>query len=191
MNIVPVLRPPWVPHLLSIGIDVKFPHTWGPVVRCWQYRYGWDRERSLLVDSLIISLLACFLSPPSDKTSYLDAVLNNQVRGSYLESLLSTEDDSHPDKDMVLLWCMRNGLKHFEVSAKYGTGLDEMMQEMALQALEPQEQIIKSTMDGIIGDRHAPRAHYRPNQELDLHKRYVPKEQSWLAFRPLHWCCKP
>ena len=98
-----------------------------------------DRERSLLVDSL--SLL---LSPHSDKTSYLDAVLNNQVRGSYFESLLSTEDDSHPDKDMVLLWCMRNGMKHFEVSAKYGTGVDEMMQEMVLQALEPEEQIMNA-----------------------------------------------
>jgi small GTP-binding protein len=134
-----------------------------------------------------------------DKTSYLDAVLNNQVRGSYLESLLSTEDDSHPDKDMVLLWCMRNGLKHCEVSAKYGTGVDEMMQAMVLQALEPEEQImnaedqeiVNSTMDGTSDIRHSSQALYRPNLELDLHKRYVPKEQSWLAFRPFHWCCKP
>ena len=56
-----------------------------------------------------------------DQTSYLEAVLNNEVRGSYLESLLNTEDGSHPDKDMVLLWCMRNGLKHMEVSALDGT----------------------------------------------------------------------
>jgi hypothetical protein len=139
------------------------------------------------------------LSPHSDKTGYLDAVLNNQVRGSYLESLLSTEDDSHPDKDMVLLWCMRNGLKHFEVSAKYGTGVDEMMQEMVLQALEPEEQIrnaedqeiVKSTMAGTSDSHSPPQAHYQPNQELDLHKRYVPKEQSWLPFRPFHWCYKP
>ena len=56
-----------------------------------------------------------------DQTSYLEAVLNNEVvRGSYLESLLSTEDGSHPDKDMVLLWTMRNGLKHMEVSALDG-----------------------------------------------------------------------
>lgn len=154
-----------------------------------------DRERSLLVDSLSLLLL----SPHSDKTGYLDAVLNNQVRGSYLESLLSTEDDSHPDKDMVLLWCMRNGLKHFEVSAKYGTGVDEMMQEMVLQALEPEEQIrnaedqeiVKSTMAGTSDSHSPPQAHYQPNQELDLHKRYVPKEQSWLPFRPFHWCYKP
>lgn len=40
--------------------------------------------------------------------------------GSYLDSVLTTEDASHPDRDMVLLWCMRNGLKHFEVSALDG-----------------------------------------------------------------------
>ena len=101
------------------------------------------------------------------------------------------------------------GLKHCEVSAKYGTGVDDMMQEMVLQALEPQEQIItdrehqdiigKSTiMDGTTGGdttrQSSSQVHYdyRPNQELDLHKRYVPKEQScWIAFRPFHWCCKP
>ena len=56
------------------------------------------------------------------QTSYLKKYLQNEcVRGSYLESLLSTEDRSHPDKDMVLLWCMRNGLKHVEVSAMDGT----------------------------------------------------------------------
>ena len=56
------------------------------------------------------------------QTSYLKKYLQNEcVRGSYLESLLSTEDRSHPDKDMVLLWCMRNGLKHVEVSALDGT----------------------------------------------------------------------
>ena len=56
------------------------------------------------------------------QTSYLKKYLQNEcVRGSYLESLLSTEDRSHPDRDMVLLWCMRNGLKHVEVSAFDGT----------------------------------------------------------------------
>ena len=40
-------------------------------------------------------------------TNYLEAILNNEVyRGSYLDSLLSSEDNSHPDKDMVQLWCM-------------------------------------------------------------------------------------
>jgi GTPase SAR1 family protein len=38
----------------------------------------------------------------SNQTNYLEAILNNEVyRGSYLDSLLSSEDNSHPDKDMV------------------------------------------------------------------------------------------
>ncbi|CAB9507729.1 member RAS oncogene family [Seminavis robusta] len=36
--------------------------------------------------------------------------------GTYLDSLLTTEDNSNPDRDMVKLWCMRNGLQHVEVS---------------------------------------------------------------------------
>ena len=56
-----------------------------------------------------------------DQISFLEQnYFNNDVRGSYLESLLSTEDGSHPDKDMVLLWCYRNGLNHHEVSALDG-----------------------------------------------------------------------
>lgn len=40
----------------------------------------------------------------SNKTNYLEAILNNEVyRGSYLDSLLSSEDNSHPDKDMVIV----------------------------------------------------------------------------------------
>jgi GTPase SAR1 family protein len=39
--------------------------------------------------------------------NYLEAILNSEVyRGSYLDSLVSAEDKSHPDKDMVQLWCM-------------------------------------------------------------------------------------
>lgn len=46
-----------------------------------------------------------------------DTWTNDQV---YITSVLNTEDISHPDRDMVLLWCMRNGLKHMEVSALDG-----------------------------------------------------------------------
>ncbi len=46
-------------------------------------------------------------------TNYLEAILNNEVyRGSYLDSLLSSEDNSHPDKDMVQLWCMVSTFQH-------------------------------------------------------------------------------
>lgn len=56
-----------------------------------------------------------------DQISYLeDSFFTNDARGSYLESLLSTEDGSDPDRDMVLLWCHRNGLSHHEVSSLDG-----------------------------------------------------------------------
>lgn len=46
-------------------------------------------------------------------TNYLEAILNNEVyRGSYLDSLLSSEDNSHPDKDMVQLWCMVSAFQY-------------------------------------------------------------------------------
>ena len=45
-------------------------------------------------------------------TNYLEAILSNEVyRGSYLDSLLSSEDNSHPDKDMVQLWCMVSSIQ--------------------------------------------------------------------------------
>lgn len=55
-----------------------------------------------------------------DQISYLEQFFNNEVRGSYIESLLSTEDGSHPDMEMVLLWCHRNQLIHHSVSALDG-----------------------------------------------------------------------
>lgn len=50
-------------------------------------------------------------------SSYLANRENWTSDGSYLESLLHSEDASHPDREMVVLWCLRNGLSHFEVSA--------------------------------------------------------------------------
>ena len=50
-------------------------------------------------------------------TNYLEAILNNEVyRGSYLDSLLSSEDNSHPDKDMVQLWCMVSRFQYGTIS---------------------------------------------------------------------------
>lgn len=59
--------------------------------------------------------------------------------GSYLNSLLNSEDESHPDRDLVLLWCMRNGLQHAEVSAATGEGVDAAMEMLVRLALEEQK----------------------------------------------------
>ena len=73
---------------------------------------------------------ACVVSPDASKTldnrrveisTYMATGNTWTTDGSYLDSVLNTEDRSHPDSEMVLLWCMRNGLKHFEVSALDGT----------------------------------------------------------------------
>ena len=56
--------------------------------------------------------------------------------GSYLESLINSEDGSLPDREMVLLWCMRNGLKHIEVSAATGNNVEEAINELIRLALD-------------------------------------------------------
>jgi GTPase SAR1 family protein len=59
--------------------------------------------------------------------------------GSYLNSLLNSEDESHPDRDLVILWCMRNGLQHMQVSAATGEGVEEAMEMLVRLALENKE----------------------------------------------------
>lgn len=142
-----------------------------------------------------------------DQTSYLEAVLNNQVRGSYLESLLISEDGSHPDKEMVVLWCMRNGLKHMEVSALdgtcyckrlhrfvridphyfklLGTGIDELIRELVKVALESANYAEK-----VPSADSKKMEELQRNDELDLHRRYAPKETGFLRL-PFQGCFKP
>ncbi len=54
---------------------------------------------------------------------------------SYLASVLNSEDQSNPDRDMVLLWCRRNGLQHCEASAATGEGVPEAMEALIQLAL--------------------------------------------------------
>ena len=136
-----------------------------------------------------------------DQTSYLEAVLTNQVaRGTYLESLLTTEDGSYPDGDLVNLWCMRNGLKHFEVSALDGTGVDELMSEMVHIALDAEKDTSSNTNKELPSDseelnydqelQQAVENNFHRFEKLDLHGRYAPKPRSWLSV-PFQGCCKP
>ena len=159
------------------------------------------------------------------KPLYLETLFNGtDVRGSYLDSLLTTEDGSHPDKDMVLLWCMRNGLRHFEVSAKDGTGVETLIHEMIQTALDLQAGKLDGPSSAVpmkassmetgstiaeeeylnqssttetnnsidsdqTGNKHLLTVkRYNPKEDLDLLKRYAPKEESCFPFRPFHWC---
>ena len=105
--------------------------------------------------------------------------------GCYLDSVLNSEDRSHPDRDMVLLWCMKNGLMHIEASALDGTGVAKAMEALVSLALEykaeteplQEEKFKKETKEM-----------FQSNKALDLHHRYSPEERGccWCLFRP--WC---
>lgn len=107
--------------------------------------------------------------------------------GSYLDSVLHSEDRSHPDRDMVHLWCMRNGLTLVEASAFDGTGVDKAMDSLVSlaleykaekdQALQLEEKFKKETEE-----------HFRTNKALDLHQRYSPKESVRCVFLRMPWC---
>jgi len=117
----------------------------------------------------------------SEISSYLVNRENWTSDFSYLESLLHSEDASHPDREMVLLWCMRNDppLTLYEVSAATGEGVSEAMQALVQLAIEAQqEKEVSSTRQETV----VPTRSSRHNQELDLHKRYAPKEDHCCLF---------
>jgi hypothetical protein len=133
---------------------------------------------------------------------------------AFFQQLLNSEEGSHPDIEMVLLWCMRNGLKHYEVSAATGQGVDTAIDALVELALESrnkneEEQNVatitsgnrhttnngNSNGNGINGNSIAtPTASdapangtysYQRNQKLDLHQRYAPKEDPCFFLRPV------
>jgi small GTP-binding protein len=116
--------------------------------------------------------------------------------GSYLNSVLNTEDRSHPDGEMVVLWCLRNGLKHIEVSALTGNGIDGAITALVELALESrnerylQEKQSPEPEKKPVVENSIPAFDYQKNKELDLHQRYAPKKERCFLFRPFHHCCK-
>lgn len=115
-----------------------------------------------------------------DQISYLEQFFNNDYRGSYLESLLSTEDGSHPDMEMVLLWCRRNRLVHHTVSALDGTGIDDLMVAMTRLAMQ-------SMVDSTAWLNNKDIMNWTIlNEELDVHRRYESRRCQFPLFRK---CC--
>jgi hypothetical protein len=114
---------------------------------------------------------------------------------------------------MVLLWCMRNGLKHYEVSAATGQGVDiaiDALVELAIESRNKNEEEQNvatgnrpttnndnSNGNGINGNGNsiatltasaAPANgtySFQRNQKLDLHQRYAPKEDPCFFCRPV------
>lgn len=109
-------------------------------------------------------------------SSYLADRENWTEDGSYLSSLVTSEDRSNPDRDMVVLWCMRNGLKHMEASAATGEGVEDAFRELMRLALEEKEpQVVQQP---VATYQYA----YQHNKELDLHQRYGPKDENCCLF---------
>jgi len=130
----------------------------------------------------------------SEISSYLVTRDNWTSDGSYLESLLHSEDGSHPDREMVLLWCMRNGLEFYEVSAATGEGVNEAMKALVSLALEsspPPPSLLLPAKNGEKSSAGAGPSRSRRNQELDLQQRYAPKEDNcFLVLQPFRNCMK-
>jgi hypothetical protein len=114
--------------------------------------------------------------------------------GSYLESLLTTEDQSFPDIEMVKLWCLRNGLAHVESSAATGEGVESAFLQLTAMALKT-KQARDSNADSVAHDAEPPEStqpssaathafpSYGRNDPIDFGKRYAaPKEER---------CCFP
>ena len=96
----------------------------------------------------------------------------------YLDGLLSSEDGSHPDRDMVVLWCSRNDLKHMEASAATGQGVDEAMKELVRLAMDKRHPAHSSSAAApFVGstEQNLTTA-LKHNKMLDLHERYGPKD---------------
>jgi hypothetical protein len=107
------------------------------------------------------------------KTSYLESNLNNEVyQVSYLDSLLSSEQKSNLDKDVVLLWCLRNVLTHMDVSAKRGISINELTQQLIKMAMEEKKTYRHQLY--LVSSNSRISASQR-NEERDLHQRYTPK----------------
>lgn len=93
---------------------------------------------------------------------------------SYLASVLNSEDQSNPDRDMVLLWCRRNGLEHYEASAATGEGVHEALEALLQLALvHSKSELVKVTQQE---QQQLP----LPNVQktIDFQTRYAPKEES-------------
>jgi small GTP-binding protein len=137
-------------------------------------------------------------------SSYLVNRDNWTTDGSYLDSLLHSEDGSLPDREMVLLWCMRNGLNMVEISAATGEGVNEAIEALVTLALEEQTKIQAETVtqpsptseisttattavDCSSAEGAGAMAVYasgRPNEELDLQRRYAKQDNNCFWFIP-------
>lgn len=93
---------------------------------------------------------------------------------SYLASVLNSEDLSNPDRDMVLLWCRRNGLQHCEASAATGEGVPQAMEALLRLALEHR----RTEHSNETQQQPVPKQQPSLQQAMDFQTRYANKEDT-------------
>lgn len=85
----------------------------------------------------------------------------------YQDCLRVAEDECFPDRYMVLLWCKRNGLKHVEVSASDGVGVNMAVDTIVELTLKSMNE--KITNQDSTNGRQSLKKEGGP---IDFHERY-------------------
>ncbi|GKY96044.1 hypothetical protein MPSEU_000564700 [Mayamaea pseudoterrestris] len=126
--------------------------------------------------------------------SYLADRENWTTDWSYLDSLLSSEDGSHPDRDMVVLWCGRNDLLHMDASAATGEGVEEVIFVLVRLALETkrlrEEEWLKDQHPQVDTAAVSETTPLRYHKKLDLHQRYATNDDRCRWFCWYRLCRK-
>jgi small GTP-binding protein len=152
----------------------------------YQYEYQVSRNDDTADDYQSKSNLQA--TRRTEISSYQVSRENWTTDWSYLDGLLSSEDGSHPDRDMVILWCGRNDLKHMEASAATGRGVDEAVRELVGLALDAKQQKANEAYHLQQNDASI-QSSLSYNKSLDLHLRYASKDERCCGLRMLR-CCR-
>jgi GTPase SAR1 family protein len=160
-----------VPQRAVMGLHKDFKGKDSP----YEYRVVPSKEVGYTCPRLVKEISSTYMATHGEWTT----------DGCYLDSVLNSEDRSHPDRDMVLLWCMRNGLTHVEASALDGTGVDKAMESLVTIALEYKAERARLQEEKF---QQETEKLFRTNKALDLHHRYSPKDRACFGIFSLPWC---
>jgi hypothetical protein len=83
---------------------------------------------------------------------------------------------------------MRNGLKHFEVSALEGSGVNEAMEYLVTLALGSYNDKELDRVETLLPAPVPLLGGFHRNKSLDLHERYAKKDDGCRCF-PFSRCC--
>lgn len=159
-----------VPQRSVMGLKRDFKGKDNP----YEYRVGPSQDVSNASPRRVKEISSTYMATHGEWTT----------DGCYLDSVLNSEDRSHPDRDMVLLWCMKNGLMHIEASALDGTGVAKAMESLVAIALEykAEAELLKEEKFKLEAEEM-----FRSNKALDLQRRYSPQERGCFGCIRFPW----